>query len=488
MTFAVQFGAAAAGKVDSGIMDGDGIEALQKALTAGYGSDVSQLTGGSALRIQSLDRTMKATIQDNDHMKLFNALQKSGATATVDEWTERDSIGGFLGGTTNSETGVIAQAQGNYKRRVAQVKYLMTRAEVSVVVTLGNNIASAKAVEAQNAALRLLTDAEYLSFEGDSAVVPTEFDGITAQMEAGVLAGDVDGENVIDCDAQSLASINRLNEAAAIVARYGNFGKPTDLFMSLKVQADFDNGLDPAFRVALENAPNAGIALGTPVIGIRTSQGNVKTHNDVFIRDPELQTPFQVRYSAVATANTAMKPTLAISAATDDAASKFGAVHAGNYYYLVTGVSAAGESDGAITIQTAVAAGKKVVLTITASGGNAETGYAIYRSRKNGTNAPSDFRLIKRIPKTAGGTTTFTDLNRDIPGTTKAFLLNMAPGADAIAWRQLLPMMEFQLYPTNAAVLPWAQLLFGYLRLAKRKQHVVFKNILPSTATWKPFG
>ena len=79
------------------------------------------------------------------------------------------------------------------------------------------------------------------------------------------------------------------------------------------------------------------------------------------------------------------------------------------------------------------------------------------------------------------------DKNRDIPGTTKAYVLNMAPGAQAITWRQLLPMTKFPLYPTAAATIPWAQLLFGYLRLGKRRHHVVIKNVLPTGATWKPF-
>lgn len=479
--------AAGSNGVSSGAIGGEGIEALQKALTAGYGTDVSQLTGGSALRIQSLDKTMKSTIQSNDTFKLFNELAKSGATATVDEWTERNSVGGFLGGSTNTETGNIAQAQGNYARKVGLVKYLMTRAEVSLVSTLGNNLASSKAVEAEAAALRLLTDAEFLCFEGDSAVVPTEFDGIEAQMVSGVNAGEIDTNNILNADGSALASINLLNQAAAQVSGYGNFGKPTHLFMSLLTQADFDNGLDPAFRVSLPDVPAGGIALGAPVVGIRTSHGNIKTINDVFIRDEALQSPFQVRYPAVATANTGMKPTVSAAVAAGTAANKFTAPRAGNYYYLIAGVSAAGESDGVITSVQAVSAGQKVTLTITASAGNTETGYAIYRSRQNGSNTPSDFRLVKRVAK-AGATTTFVDENLDIPGTTNAYVLNMGPGADAIAWRQLLPMMEFQLYPTQAAVLPWAQLLFGYLRLAKRRQHAVIKNIVPAGALWKPHG
>lgn len=476
----------AAGQVSvTGAMEGSAIAELQKALTAGYGTDVSTLTGGGSLRIQSLDKTMQATIQENKHFRLFNELAKTGAGATVDEWTEQSGVGGFLGGSTNTETGIINESTGSYARRVGLVKYLMTKRQVSLVSTLGNNIASSEAIEQQAGAKQLLTDAEYLSFEGDSAVVPTEFDGIYAQILAGVTAGQVDGGNILDAEGQSLASINLVNQAAAQISKRDNFGTPTHLFQSQLVQADFDTGLDPAFRVPLTNVPNGGISLGSPVVGIRTSWGDVATCPDVFINDGDQTVPFQVTYPTLATANDGLKPTLALAAASD-VSSKFGAAHAGNYYYLVTGLNANGQSTGVISAQQAVTAGQKVTLTITASAGGQETGYAVYRSRKNGTNSPSDFRLITRVPK-AGATTTFVDLNRDIPGTTRAYVLNMSPGDHAINWRQLLPMMKFPLYPTNAAVIPWAQLMFGYLRITKRRHHAVIKNILPNGAKWKPF-
>lgn len=477
----------AAGQVStSGVMDGSAIAELQKALTAGYGTDVATLTGGSAFRIQSLDKTMQATIQENKHFRLFNELAKTNSGATVDEWTEQSGVGGYEGGSFNTETGVINEATGNYARRVGMVKYLMTKRQVSLVSTLGNNMASSEAIEQQAGAKQLLTDAERACFDGDSAVVPTEFDGIFAQMVAGVDAGQVDGGNILDCEGSSLASVNLLNQAAATIAGVGNYGTPTHLFLSHLTQADFDTGLDPAFRVPLTNVPNGGISLGAPVVGVRTSWGDIANMPDVFIKDGDAQVPFEVTHAAIAAANVGLKPTvaMAVASATD---SKFGATHAGNYYYLVTGLNVAGQSTGVITAQQAVAAGEKVTLTITASAGGQESGYAVYRSRKNGTNAVNDFRLIKRIPK-AGATTTFVDLNRDIPGTTKAYVLNMSAGDHAINWRQLLPMMKFPLYPTNSAVIPWAQLMFGYLRITKRRHHAVIKNVLPNAAKWKPFG
>lgn len=97
----------------AGEMGSEELVALQKALTAGYGSDTNGLTGGSAFRIQSLDTTLKATVQENKHFALFNALAKPKATAVVDEWTEQDSIGGFLGGTLNDQDGAASETNGS---------------------------------------------------------------------------------------------------------------------------------------------------------------------------------------------------------------------------------------------------------------------------------------------------------------------------------------------------------------------------------------
>ncbi len=140
------------------------------------------------------------------------------------------------------------------------------------------------------------------------------------------------------------------------------------------------------------------------------------------------------------------------------------------------------------TAQTAVAAGDTITLSIAPSAGGQESGYAIYRSRQHGTNAVSDLRLMCRIPKAGTGNTVYIDQNRQVPGATKAATLNMKPGADNISWRQLLPMTEFQLYPTNTPTIPWAQLLFGYLRITKRKQNVIYINVVPTNAAWQPFA
>ncbi len=465
---------------------GDIINELRKALTVGYGTDSATFVGGTAFRIQSLDHTMKATIQENRHFQLFNSLQKANAGATVDEWTEQRSIGGFLGGSTNSETGNINAATGDYARMTALVKFLMTRREVSFVSTLGNNIVQAEAIEARAGALQLLTDAEYLCFEGDSSVVPTEFDSMDKQIDS-----LNDPAHVIDAAGGSLAQLAQVNQAVRVIVGFGNFGQPTDLFCSNGVQADFDNNMDSAARVSLNQlGEKSGVEKGSPVIGIRTSWGVIKPRPDVFIRDEDQLVPFEVLYSATATANAALQPaSVTVAANTGVSGSNWQTTHAGQFYYLVTGINQLGQCVGVISAAVTVVAGGSITITITKSAGGTETGYVIYRSRKNGTNVNTDFRQMKRIARNmAGSTTVYQDLNADFPGTTRARMLSMGAGSDAINWRQLLPMTKFPLYPTAAASVPWAQLLFGYLRLAKRRQHVYIKNIVTTSQVWRPFG
>lgn len=403
----------------TGAIEGSALGELQKALEMGYGTDVAALSGGGALRVQSLDTTMQATIADNDHFTLFNKLDKPRIGATVDEWTEQSGVGGFLGGSTNTESGIIPGATGQYDRRVGMAKYLTTRREVTLVASITNNIVDAEAAEQRNGALQLLSDANYLSYMGDSAVVPTEFDGIAAQLTGAVAAGRVDPDHVIDLKGTALTSIDPFTRAAAAVSAYENFGRPTDLFWPNSVQADVDAALDPAFRVSLSGQGN-DITLGAPVSAIRLSQGVVKTNVDVFIPDDRMKAPFQIKFGALATANDGMKPaTVTPGVPASDVSSGFGSAHAGNYYYAVAGLNARGQSTVLVSTQVAIGAGEKVAITIAQSAGGTETGYAIYRSRKNGTNSPADMRLVARIPK-AGATTVFTDMNHLIPGTTTA--------------------------------------------------------------------
>lgn len=466
-------------------------EELQKALQASdYQTDVSTLTGGGSLGVQSLDTAMKTTIQENEHFTLFNRLASTSATNIVDEYVRQTGVGGFLGGSTNSQMGVVRAAQGDYSREVGLVKFLMSLRQVGYVLNIGKNIVEATAVEERNGALQLLTDAEYLLFHGDADASPTQFDGIFKQIDDEIAAGKMSADSVIDLQGAKLDSVEAFSKVNVAVSRYGSWGRSTDVFLPNSVQNDLNSGLDPAYRWM----PSGG---NTPVVGghvegIRLTNGVLKTNMDTFIHDEAhpMVSPFEVNFASVATANVAFKPASLTGVAAADASSQFTTTRAGNYYYAVEAIGANGEGMTALTksAQIAVAAGDKVTLTITQSAATTETGYRIFRSKQDGTNTTADFRLVKTVKK-AGATTTYVDLNRDIPGTVSMPLLNMGPSADAIGWRQFQPMTKIPL-PFGIGGMPvisWFQFLFGYLRVTKPKHHGYIKNVLPSNALWRPF-
>ena len=472
----------------AGDMGQEELVALQKSLQAGYGSDMNDLSGGSALRIQSLDTTLQATVQDNQHFALFNALPKPKATAVLDEWTEQSDIGGFLGDSFNDQDGAAAETNGQYDRRIGRVKYMTTYRKIPIVLQSQNNLADAVSLETVNGSKQLLSSIEFSLFEGNDLVTPKAFAGIRQQIES---LGSAD--HVIDMRGSSLDSADPIMKAAETVFGFGNFGKLTDIYMPPSVQTDLNTNLDPAFRVALDNSPNS-IAYGTHVSAIQTSWGKIKTQNDVFIRDEKMQKPFEIRnaiHAAAAVANASYKPaSMTAVAAAGPADSYWEGSHAGAYVYYVTGITEKGETQvtaatgGAVT----VAAGGKVTLTIVPSASGTETGYVIYRGRKDGTAALTDVREMVRVPKNSGGNTVYVDLNREIPGTTCSYALNLSPSDHAIAWKQYLPMMKIPMAAVNSPIIPWLQMICGYLRITKRNQHVVLKNIVPRGAVWKPFG
>ncbi len=469
----------------------DALGDLKKALEASnYQTDVATLTGGGALGVQSLDTAMKTTIQENKHFVLFKRLQSSNAINIVDEYTRQTSVGGFLGGSTNTQMGVVRAAQGEYNREVGLVKFLMTLRQVGYVLNIGKNIVEATAVEERNGALQLMTDAEYLLFYGNADACPTEFDGIFRQIDKEIAAGKMKADNVVDMQGTALDSVEPFSKINASVFDYGSWGRVTDVFMPTAVQTDLNLNLDPAFRWSSQQGTLLNV--GGHVEGIRLTEGILKTNIDTFLMHDEfpMAKPFEVNFAALATQNDVFKPAaIAVSAADDDVQSMFTAPRAGNYFYAVAAIGGQGQGQSTVrkSGQIAVAAGKRARITITASASGMETGYAIYRGRQNGTNATDDLRLMVVVPRT-GATTVFDDVNREIPGTCKVPLLNLDQSSDAISWRQFQPMTKIPL-PFGVGGVPvisWFQFLFGYLRITKPKHHGYIKNILPRTAKWRP--
>lgn len=476
-------------------------EELTKALQASdYQTDVSKLQGGGALGVQSLDTAMKTTIQENKHFTLFNMLQQTNAINIVDEYSRQSSVGGFLGGSTNTQMGVVRAAQGEYSREVGLVKFLMSLRQVGYVLNIGKNIAEPIAVEERNGALQLLTDANYLLYHGNADVVSTQFDGIFTQIDKEVAAGKMAPEHIVDLNGTALNSVEPMSQINVEVNSYGNWGQSTDIFLPNSVQNDLNMGLDPAFRWMPEgqNTPT----IGGHVNGIRLTTGILKTHMDTFIHDETnpMVHVFQLTNPDLAAKNSALKPGATTGAAATNGAARFTGKRAGKYVYAIAGISTsgAGLSEAVIVDQVTVASGEEIVLSITNPASTDCGGFAIYRGRQDVAKAADDLdtlrdmRLVGYVKidtsSSAGGKTKFHDDNRTLPGTICVPMLNLGAGADAIGWRQFQPMTKIPL-PFGVGGMPvmsWFQFLFGYLRITKPKHHGYIKNILPTQAKWRP--
>ena len=114
------------------------VEALQKALaiSQNYGTTApDQLTGGTALSVEDLDRTLKLVTHGMEHLKLWKDIIKERVPQTVHEYNVQNSYGQeqspffAMGGTP-------LNTDANYDREVIQVKYLGTQGQVQHNLTL----------------------------------------------------------------------------------------------------------------------------------------------------------------------------------------------------------------------------------------------------------------------------------------------------------------------------------------------------------------
>lgn len=459
---------------------------FRKALTSGNGTDAATFTQGRALQMESLEPVLISQVEDQkEDFPLFDMLAKGDATSVVDQWTRQDSIGGFPGDSTNTETGTISEATGKYVRKTDEVKFLMSKFAVSVVQQATKSMIDSLAAEQQSALLRLLRSASHMFYYGDSDIVPTEFSGILK-----IIAEEATSRHVYDMRGASISpDFAAVHDLAAIVRDQENFGRLTQMMCSNLMKADINKIVAPAFRINIDGSRRDDIKHGAVVKQLITDQGNIDITPDIWLK--EGQAPFVARggdYPQLVTDAAVTAPASLSGTAASDANSQFTSAHAGLYYYAVEAVNNKGRSSLVKSSQITVAAGDKVTLTITAgaSGGGNETGYVIHRSKLNGGNANGDFREMVRVAKDST-TTTYVDLNQNIPGTSSIVLLDMLPGHKAITMQRLLPLTKFPLATVNTATHNAAMLLFLYLRIAAPRKHAVIKNLVPTGATWKPF-
>jgi hypothetical protein len=445
------------------------VEELQKALSISqnYGSTApNSLSGGSALAVEDLDRTLKLVTHGLEHLRLWKDIQKEKVTQTVSEYNVQNSYGQEVS-PFFSMGGTPVNTNAAYDREIVQVKYLGTQGSVQHNLTL---IQAAHgpvvAREVKNKTIELLARNERAMFEANSSINALEYDGIDAQMAAketaaqykstafaGFESAGASDSVIMDIRAEMDEDTN---EDACLKA-VNNFGMPMDMYLGTDVHSRFSR----AFYAKQRTMSGSTIVAGQKV---KEFNGSLDFRFKPSLFNRPRKAPLSSAISGTAA------PTTANMASPSDAASEFATADAGTYSYRVSAVFADGETTASTQVAAAVSAGDKVTIEISYTG--TPLYFNIFRAPV-GTTTGHEY--IGRIAPTTSGTAHNIDYNSVLPGSARAYLLMHDP--DVLVWKQLGSMIKYDLAVTDTSY-KWLQLLYGTPLITAPRKNVILKNLI----------
>jgi len=464
----------------------EGVQQLNKALSAGSGYALSEKVGGSALRVESLEESLKILTYTARHFKFWPKVYKSPAFSTVEEYNQLLSYGDDGYGPFLREGELPLANDSQYQRRTQLVKFMGTTREITHPATLvhpahGDLIA----LENQNGILWLLRQIEIFLFKGNSKLAfsgeSEQWDGLDSLIESDMFI-DLEGAPTQEADYEE--SSNLLAE---------NFAYPTDIFLGFRPMSDLVKTMYPRHRVQLP-APTDG-RIGQTVESIVTQAGLLEFNVDRFIERPPIAVG-TVRGPAT------LVPTAPGSMAAVPAASTIGEFDKNQgssdakYAYVVTAVNRFGESLPTAPLLSATLTGPNaqagwvINLSITNSGAmqTPPEYFNVYRTvalKSSTVTAPTvasrAYSLVAQIPaqtQAAGMTTPLAgfipDKNRTMPFTEIIYIGEMTP--QVVTFRQLAPIMKLDL-AVLAPAYRWMILLYGCLILFAPRKWMRLLNV-----------
>jgi hypothetical protein len=440
-------------------MSQEAVDDLNKALGTGTSGEAyggGEFADGSALRPESLEGTLKVVIAKDKHIKFWKDISKKPAYNTVEEFNVLDSYGGDAS-PFFVEGGLPNEEDSNYVRKTALVKFLGTTRVITHPMTLVRSAhGDVVARESQNGTLWLLQQMERALFFGDSAMNPLAFDGIEAQM----IAACAGKEQIIDMKGEPLGE-NALEDGANVILE--NYGTPSKMYLTPVAHKDISKTV---FSRQRGNLPLGSGRLGAPLNGYDSNAGSFDFEPDVFLR-PRGAAPTSAPDGAP------VKPTWAASDAITAGTSSTGVgLKAGTYKYVITAVNDKGESVASAEKSAAATLNQSITLVFNRqTDAPAPRSYRIYRD-----NADGNILFMTEIAQPSeGDTVTYEDRNQDIPGTSKAFLLDL-DSDQSLAFKQLAPLMKLPLARISASE-RFMILLYGMPLIYNPKRNVIFKNV-----------
>lgn len=453
-----------------GSMDQQQMQDLRKSLTAGSAIVAPAFVPGEgfALRMESLEKTLKVTTYRMDDLKLWPAVTKLPAWNTIEQFNRLESYGS--GNSAYIGEGELPEGDDSiYSRQYMQIKFMGTTRAVTHVMTLmrtpiGNIIAQ----ETVNGTAWLLRQVERGLFNGDSSLIPVQFDGLRRQIMSGAPNPAL---NVIDMRGQPLTE-DAINDAGLIIKAEPNYGKGTDLHLPDGAYSDLAKQFYPNVRIPLAPSGWKDGMVGVNVQGFYSQFGPVRFHPNTFLQ-------FGPVCPVSGLGNVAKRPTPPIEIAIPTRVplvpgngSLWAAGDVGNYIYRVCAINRYGRSAPLVmTGPVAVlAAGDTVTMSI-GDGATPGTAYEIYRTDAGAGTLTA--RLMTTIART-GAVTAFVDTNANLPGTCQAYFIQQ--NLEFFAVKQLAPFMKIPLATVDLSI-RWVQALYMSLAVYTPGRGTVFINV-----------
>src|SRR5665213_2950621 len=293
--------------VDQGLISAADIEALNKAITAGYGGagKPTDLTYGGVLQAESLEATLKSITFDMKNLKFWPAISVDKAYNLFEQYNRLISYGSdsapYIG-----EGGAPQEEDSTYVRDGQKIVFFGTRRRVSHQMTLvRTTVGDIVAQQAKEGTMHLLKNVEREMYwghahfmnrlDGSNSGSPADLpqnsiamSGVLQQLKKGdsdvlMRSGDFEGYGDAKSIAQDLGGLVIAQddiERLAVIA-LENFGAPSELHIEPAALSAFVKQFYPQFR----SAPGlSGQTVGYDVSKMTTTAGAIDFKPNLFLR------------------------------------------------------------------------------------------------------------------------------------------------------------------------------------------------------------
>ncbi|QLF85873.1 major capsid protein [Bacillus phage Tomato] len=454
-------------------------EIVSKSFTTGTGITPDTQQNAAALRRELLEDQVKMLAFDNADFTIYPMINKQQVNSTVAKYAVFNQHGRTGHSRFVREVGVASINDPNIRQKTVQMKFLSDTKQQSIAAGLVNNIADPMSILTEDAISVIAKSIEWGIFYGDASL--SAEDDSQAGLEFDGLGKLIDKEtNVIDLAGKRLTE-EVLNKAAVIVGK--GYGRATDAFMPIGVQADFTNNLLDRQRV-IQPSQAGGFSTGFSINQFLSTRGAITLHGSTIMENDNILVEGRMIEPNAPQAPASVVATVA------KGKGKFRPEDIKEQSYKVVVHSDDAESlPSQEVIATVAEAESEVKLTVKLANLYQASPQFISVYRRG--NETGHYFLIARFPvskRNDQDELVVIDRNETIPETTDVFVGEMTP--QVLSLLELLPMMKLPLAQMNATT-TFTVLWYGALALYAPKKWVRIRNVqyipaLAADVTYRP--